>query len=165
MTTWTNSDGLEVRFGTAQAAVSDGGAPSQAGESNKMIFEVDLADLATGVTDFSEANGLTFGKGDIVVGATVDVLTAATSGGSAALNIGLEAKGTAGTDDPDGIDAAVALTAIDAKGERVVCDGALIGTALDDDYDLTMDYDTAAFTAGRIRLTIETMPTLNREDQ
>jgi hypothetical protein len=165
MSIWQNNDGLEVRFGTSQAEVSDGGAPSQSGPSNFHIWEVDLVDLAATVTEFSESNGLTLGKGSIIVGATIDVLVGATSGGAAALNVGIQAKTAAGTDDPDGIDAAVALTAIDTKGERVTCDGAIIGTALDDDYNLTLDYDTAVYTAGRIQITIETKPTLNREDQ
>jgi hypothetical protein len=57
--------------------------------------------------------------------ATLHVQEAFTSGGAATMSIGLyESDGT--VIDLDGIDVDIALAAINAKGERVLCDGALV---------------------------------------
>lgn len=64
-------------------------------------------------------------------------------------------------DDADGIDAAVALTAIDAIGEIVQCDGAVVngtiavGATANGDCYIAPSYNTAVFTAGKGLLTIE----------
>ena len=59
-----------------------------------------------------------------IVSARLEILTAFAGGTS--YNLGLEQAD--GTDiDVDGIDAAVALTAMDARGDVVVCNGALVG--------------------------------------
>jgi hypothetical protein len=86
--------------------------------------------------------------------ATLRVLTA--FAGGASYNIGLyQADST--VIDADGIDAAVALTAIDAVGETVLCDGALvagllgIGAAAGQ----VVVAATGTFTAGKAVLTIE----------
>ena len=63
-----------------------------------------------------------------IVSATLRVLTAI-DGTTPTLTIGLvEKDGT--TIDADGIDAAIAESAIDAVGETVLCDGALVGARL-----------------------------------
>lgn len=162
MATWINNDGIRVTFG--EAVRTEAAAPNQAGENLVVGFEVDLADLATGVTNFGVRDGIAIPKGAIIDSASITVLTAATSGGSAALNVGLTlSDGTGG--DADGIDAAVALTALNAAGKRVVCDGALINTALASTLYFAADYDTAAFTAGRVRVDVHYRPRLNREAQ
>ncbi len=89
-----------------------------------------------------------------IIAATLRVHTAFAGGTS--YNIGLkQADGT--VIDVDGIDAAVALTAIDAVGETVVCDGALvnntagIGTAA----GVVEIAATGTFTAGKATLEVE----------
>lgn len=93
--------------------------------------------------------------------ATLTVLTAFAGGTS--YNIGLyEEDGT--VIDADGIDAAVATAAIDAVGETVVCDGALVGS--------TVGIGTAAgsvrvaatgtYTAGKARLRLVVEELLDR---
>ena len=82
--------------------------------------------------------------------------TAFTSGGSATLGIG--AYNSAGSAiDADGIDATIALTAINATTKAVACDGALVGgavmTGAADAY-IKANYGTAAFTAGAAKLVI-----------
>ena len=90
--------------------------------------------------------------------------TAFTSGGSATLTMGLwndDGDGTYSVYDADGIDATIALTAIDAIGDHVLCDGAkvgsgsgvLAGTGSRDLYVSAL-YATAAFTAGEAELAI-----------
>lgn len=93
--------------------------------------------------------------------ATLRVHTAFAGGTS--YNIGLEEEdGT--TIDADGIDAAIALTAIDAVGETVLCDGALvantagIGTAAGQ----VVIAATGTFTAGKASLEIEYEDLLDR---
>lgn len=89
-----------------------------------------------------------------IVKATLRVITAFAGGTS--YNIGLnQPDGT--VIDADGIDAAVALTAIDAVGETVLCDGALvantagIGTAVGQ----VVIAATGTFTAGKASLEVE----------
>lgn len=96
-----------------------------------------------------------------ITSATLRVITAFAGGTS--YNIGLfEEDGT--VIDADGIDAAIALTAIDAIGETVDCDGALVGN--------TAGIGTAAgsvriaatgtFTAGKASLIVEYERLLDR---
>jgi hypothetical protein len=94
--------------------------------------------------------------GSLILSATLVMTTAATSGGAATLTIGTyNAAGTA--IDADGIDATVALTAIDAIGETVRCDGAHLTTAgyVAENAYIGLIYATAAYTAGAGKLYIE----------
>ena len=87
--------------------------------------------------------------------ATLRVTEAFTSGGTPTLDIGLtESDGTA--IDADGIDAAVALSAIDAVGETVLCDGALVGNTagIGSAAGQVVAAGSAAYTAGRAVLII-----------
>ncbi len=92
----------------------------------------------------------------MLVSATLITETAFTSLGSPTLDIGLQQED--GTDISEtGIDAAIAMTAIDAVGETVVCDGASIGTVLTYNSYVTIDIDTADYTAGRAKLIVQMM--------
>lgn len=96
-----------------------------------------------------------------ITSATLRVITAFAGGTS--YNIGLYEE-DATVIDADGIDAAIALTAIDAIGETVDCDGALVGN--------TAGIGTAAgsvriaatgtFTAGKATLQVEYERLLDR---
>lgn len=96
-----------------------------------------------------------------IIKATLRVLIAFAGGTS--YNIGVtQPDGTA--IDADGIDAAIALTAIDAVGETVLCNGALvnnldgIGTAAGQ-VDIVA---TGTFTAGKAVLSVEFEELLDR---
>jgi hypothetical protein len=95
--------------------------------------------------------------GAIIVNADLVITDAATSGGSATLTIGTyNAAGT--VVDADGIDAAIALTAIDADGDVVQCDGAQVSgvvTVGSAPVYIGALYGTAAFTAGSAVLIVE----------
>lgn len=103
--------------------------------------------------------------GAIIQSCTLRV-TEAFVGATATLDIGwyyINSSGALTALDADGIDAAIAVTAIDAIGDTIVCDGALAGaSALGDQlaetassYFVGASYNTAAFTAGEAELSIE----------
>ena len=86
--------------------------------------------------------------------ATLRIITAFASGTS--YNFGLQQEdGT--VIDADGIDAAVALTAIDAVGDVVLCDGALVGSlvGIGAAAGQLVVAATGTFTAGKAQLEIE----------
>lgn len=96
-----------------------------------------------------------------IVTATLRVHTAFTGGTS--YNIGLkEADGT--VIDVDGIDAAIALTAIDAIGDVVNCDGALVGllVGIGAAAGVVEVAATGTFTAGKATLEVEYEELLDR---
>ena len=89
---------------------------------NVMAYTIDTANLPVATLD--EA-ALTLPANSFIVSATLRVIDALT-GTTPTLTIGLvEKDGTA--IDADGIDVAIAATAVDAVGETVLCDGALVG--------------------------------------
>jgi hypothetical protein len=153
MAIWTNSDGLEVRFGLDRTTEQPSGRT--AGEEKTLVWTVadatTIADTDTAAVAGDEAF---IPSGAIIKDAYFVVDTAFTSGGSAALDIGL--KQAAGTNiDDDGIDAAIALTEIDADDDVIACDGALVGTRMANDSYIMMTYDTAAYTAGAGKLVVK----------
>mgnify|MGYP001825607377 CR=1 FL=1 len=162
--TWTNSDGLVVGFGTHSA---DNDVTAVKGGTRKTLeVEYDLANLAD---TFAAANkkpqDVVIPRGSILIRGTVQTLVAATSGGSATLDIGLWGVGltTEVVDDADGIVADISIAEMTSIGEVHICDGALIATAGQtavgatslSDVVVAPSYETAAFTAGRIKLTLE----------
>lgn len=154
---WTNADGLKVLLHGEQGQVQDKGTATG---PFRQTLVVDIPAFT--------AIGSTFGAGDIdaydavipagsvILGATLVMTTAATSGGAATLTIGTYTAAGAAID-ADGIDATVALTAIDADNDVVRCDGAQTTTAgyLTADAHIGLIYGTAAFTAGAGKLIIE----------
>ena len=157
--TWTNQDGLVVGFGTHSedndvVAVTGDGAV----KTYKLEFNgVDLVDTIA-VANLKPQSAL-IPRGASIQSATLTVVTAFTSAGSATLDLGL--FGTTVVDDADGIDVDIALTAIDAIGDVVICNGAVVGGVVavgataNEDCHLTASYETAVFTAGSAILTVE----------
>lgn len=159
MTAWTNSDGLKVKFGLDEAKkAKEGMIPSANGTDKTIEADIVGVDLtsSSAVLNGGGVPSVILPAGALIRRATLIPSVAFTSGGSATLNIGLNKVSDDTALDADGIDATIALTAIDAVGEQVACDGALVGgVALTADAYLVADYDTAAFTAGRAKLIIE----------
>ena len=156
MATWTNEDGLLVRY-----ALDDGAKVADDGLShaeNEMIrVRVTDGALLVDTDTAAEAGDRPFvPEGAIITDAYFRVDTAFTSGGASTLDIGTKlAAGT--TVDADGIDVDIALTAIDAVGDVIVCDGAQIGVRASADWYPTLSYETAAFTGGAGELIIKYM--------
>ena len=155
---YTNADGLYVLTFGGQGVVQDKGVTTV---SNRQQMVVNFADFTAIGTSFGasniDPNDPFIPAGSVIVGATLVMTTAATSGGAATLTIGTyDAAGAA--IDANGIDDAVALTAIDANGEVVRCDGAQAAGSLG---YVTVNayvgaiYATAAYTAGAAKLIIE----------
>ena len=156
---WTNKDGLVVWFGTELGATQVSGVTSATPKS--LVYKLEDA-TALGDTDTAaaEADAAFIPAGSIITKAYFYVTTVFTSGGAATLDLGLkQADGT--NISADGIDADIALTALDALGDTILCNGAYIA-----DGDLTAlrltanaypmaTYETAAFTAGAGTLIIE----------
>ncbi len=125
MSTHTNFDGLKVNYNLTLAETDPTGVSGWA--EKIMVVELDSSDLrgidtagnTTGRNAYIPANS-------VITDAFMVVETAFTSAGSTTLSIGLaEDDGT--VIDADGIDATIAKTAMDAVGDVVQCDGALVG--------------------------------------
>lgn len=160
MATWTNQDGLAVRFGNERAEVGAAEANGlkltghTAAEERTLVVTIDNAANIPN-TDTTAATGdLPFiPSGAIIKDAYLVVNTAFTSGGSATLDLGT--KLAAGTNvDDDGIDVAIAVAAL-TDNAVIACNGAQIGARATADWYPMATYDTAAFTAGAGKLVIK----------
>lgn len=159
--TWSNKDGLTVGFGTH---TEDNDVPAVCGGTKKVLtMEITLADLAD---TFAAANRkpqeVVIPRGSYITRAVVQTKVAATSGGAATLDIGTWGTGDS-VDDADGIVADITIAEMTSVGETHVCDGALIlasngvgvGATSNSDVVIAPSYETAAFTAGVVLLTVE----------
>jgi hypothetical protein len=153
---YTNADGLRVLTNDDQGAVKLQGVTAT---DPTQVLVMDITFTALGTTFGAsniDLNNPYIPAGSLIKRADLVMTTAATSGGSATLTIGTyNAAGTA--IDADGIDATVALTAIDAIGETVRCDGAhlTVGGYVAENAYIGAIYATAAYTAGVGKLYIE----------
>jgi hypothetical protein len=152
---YTNADGLQVLTnGAAGVAANNGTAVSP--KKSLVINIADATELGTSAATPDDQEAF-IPAGSYITAASLIVTTAFTSAGSATLTIGAyQQDGT--TVDADGIDATVALTALNATTKAVACDGALVGGAANvgaNDVYIKSIYATAAFTAGAAKLVIE----------
>lgn len=162
--TWTNSDGLQVPFGKHTADNSVPAVTAADGGVKVMVMEIVGTELVdTYAATNTNPAAPVIRRGSAILSAKLQVTEAFTSGGAATLDIGTWSKGLATevVDDADGIDVAIAITAIDAIGDVVVCDGALVngvvpvGATANGDCVLAPSYNTAAFTAGKALLIVQ----------
>ena len=153
---YTNADGLRVLTNADQGAVKTQGT-AVTGITQVLVVDLTLTSLGTTFTSTNiDLNNPFIPAGSLITRAGLVMTTAATSGGSATLTIGTyNAAGSAIV--AAGIDSAVALTAIDAIGETVRCDGTHTTTAgyIAENAYIGAIYGTAAFTAGVGKLYIE----------
>lgn len=153
---YTNTDGLRVLTNDDQGAVKTQGT-SPGAMHQTLVVDLTLTSVGTtfGASNIDVMNPV-IPAGSLILSATLVMTTAATSGGAATLSIGTyNAAGTAIV--AAGIDSAIALTAIDAIGETVRCDGTHLTTAgyVAENAYIGAIYATAAFTAGVGKLYIE----------
>lgn len=161
--TWTNNDGLVVKFATEEATLGKGGSyEDHLAQLRITELVVDataipaLASVASSIPDMH----ITIPSNHYIEKIEVIADVACTSGGSATLDFGLIRLDQSTELDYNGFVAALALTAIDTAGEFNSITkggtgaGALIGTQLSNAGILTVNYNTAAFTAGRLRLRV-----------
>lgn len=153
MGTWTNSDGLYIKYGVDAATQHKVGEYEDAGGLHVFEAQIDYSDLSAFGTTKILSDTAYFPSNAYIESAVLEVETAFTSGGSATLTLGLIRKDRSTAIDADGIDATVAVAALTA-GATIACDGALIGTRLSNVGLLTALVGTANFTAGKAYLRI-----------
>jgi hypothetical protein len=162
--TWTNKDGLVVGFGTH---TEDNNVPAVAGTGSLRTYTVELPD-ATALEATASITSASIPPQSVVIPhgsfirSAVFQVTTPFAGATANLDIGLWSNAaTPVLDDIDGIDAAIDVLVIDAIGDVVQCDGALVGGVVpvgktnDADNVVVFGYETAVFTAGAGILTLE----------
>ena len=163
---WTNKDGLQVRFGTERSGRTRNRTKVTASSDSVTFMEVPFtfnnmpgwdADANNdGTLDSFDRNNAYIPKGSIIQEAKIHVITPFTTSNSGALQIGTyQADGT--VIDADGIDVAIAVTALDAVGETVNCDGAQINAVMSATMDgyVRVYPSTGSFTAGAATLFIK----------
>ena len=162
--TWTNEDGLVVGFGTH---TEDNNVAALRGGTEKTLeMEINLADLPdTFAATNKDPQAVVIPRGSVFTEGYLTTLVAATSGGAGTLDIGTWGVGltTEVVDDADGLVADVTIAEMTSIGEVHVLDGALIATAgttaagaiSDSDVVIAPSYETSAFTAGKVRLTVK----------
>lgn len=174
MAGWLNSDGLYVKFGT-EAGVSGepGGEFGTCAAGEHVIeFVLDLTELTS--TEETIINDVVFMPNDaLITWAEYVVLATADSAGAATLDLGLVGRDRSTNVDADGILVAVPETRLDDALGLVVRfyetstvpasetgSGALIGTVtnVSGGAYFCANYDTAAFTAGKILVRVAYIP-------
>lgn len=153
--TWMNNDGMHLKTGTEEARLSTAGAFRNDGPYH--VVEVTIHDMTTLADTTAILDDVTFvPKGARIEKVELVTETACTSGGSAVLNVGLIRRDRSTAIDVDGLIAAAALSTFNSAGETLdlvvgaTGAGALIGTTLANNGYLCAEYDTAAFTAGKV---------------
>lgn len=155
---WYNSDGILVKYGTEEATPSTAGHYVTTGPQRMAEFDVTLTGLADAAAIADDY--IVLPEGALIEKIDVVVKTAATSGGSAVLDVGIIDLDRSSNGDDDALIAALALTSIDAIGDVVeliqggTSHGASVGTVLTGPVLVTASYDTAAFTAGVVSIRI-----------
>jgi hypothetical protein len=156
-TVWSNSDGLAVGFGTRTVTTSGSSRAAQNGPTEKLNFVFRGEDLADAVSTTSDAilYAPVIPNGAVILSATLKVTETFVTASSGVLDIGLYTDAGATVDD-DGIDAAVAATAL-TVGAEIACDGADVNTvvATTGGVKVAASYDTDDFTAGEAILEVE----------
>jgi hypothetical protein len=160
MGTWLNSDGLYQKFGVDEATATKAGEVPTAGSERWIEVDITLTDLNTS-TDVILSDTVTVPKNARIEEIQVVPTTAATSGGSATLDVGVVRTDRSTALDSDGFVAAAALSTFNAVGERLTlvagstAAGALIGTSLANAGLLVAKAGTAVFTAGVVKIRVK----------
>lgn len=159
--TWYNTDGLYLKYGTTKAVPNIGGDFRMPGELR--VMEIKIPDLTTLTSTAAIIDDTLFVPTNCIIEQVETVSdTAATSGGSATLNIGLMKLDRTTTISDTALVNAMALTSIDGTGEKTTLvlgstgAGSKIGTNIGTDVGyITAKYGTAAFTAGAVTVRIK----------
>lgn len=160
---WVNNDGQLVLFGTDKTRPARVGAFSQL-DGGRSCVEVTLS--LTALPTVASGNEqilsdtVTIPNGALIEEIEIINTKAATSGGSAVLDLGLVDQDRSTEIDFDGLLADVALATFNTIGEKTVIRvgstgaGALVGTKITNTGLLTASADTADFTAGVLKIRV-----------
>jgi hypothetical protein len=153
--TWQNSDGLFLKFGTANAGPSTVGEYCYDGPLHMIEQTLTLTTVGSAGAVASGADQVSFPANAKIEKIDIVTKTAATSGGAATLDLGLISRDRSTEIDFNGFVAAIPKTSIDTAGETTTVQvggtyaGALVGTTVGTSPGyLSANYGTAAFTAG-----------------
>lgn len=158
---WNNNDGLFLKFGTEKSTSVKAGEYRFDGPLHMIELDLDLTTVASSAAVASGADQVAIPK-NAIVEKIETVARVAAVGVNATLNLGLIRRDRSTEIDFDGLLAAIPTTSMDAVGETVTHSkgstyaGALVGTTVGATYPayLSVDYDTAAFTDGRVLVRI-----------
>jgi hypothetical protein len=171
MGNWLNSDGLYIKYGT-----DEGVSTADAGEygtvaSGEHVIEINLDLTALTSTEETILNDTVFVPKDALITWVEYVVLETADGANATMDIGLVGRNRAADIDADGLLVAVPETRLDdAAGLTIrfwetstspaseTGSGALIGTAPTVSGYICGNYDTAAFTAGRVLIRVAYLP-------
>ena len=173
-TVWTNNDGLRVGFGIHSEDNDVAAAVASANGIVTVTAEYDLLGLSdTFAATNVKPQDHRIPRGSVVKSCMIHTLVTPTSGGAATLDLGLWGTdiATPVVDDADGLVADATIAELDIIGSAILCDGAYIvdsataastqyavGAVAEADCVLAPSYETAAFTAGKIRVVLEYLP-------
>ncbi len=157
---WANADGLDVYFGKRYTENNIAASDKPANGLKTIEVYVRGEDIAASVADAAtlaaDPRSAVIPAGSVIKSATF-IVSETFAGSSSTLDIGLTSLAGV-VADMNGIDAAVALSALDA-GDLVKCDGALVFPTASAPtaaaYQVVFGYGTAAMTAGSGRLVLE----------
>lgn len=153
---WTNNDGLRIKFGAEKTVPALGGESSTDGMNRTVTLNVDWDDLAAFGTEKVISEGVFIPSGAVLLSSEFHVSTAF-AGTDATLTLGLVDEDRVTEYDADGIDVAVAQTALTA-GATIVNDGAAVGKVIANSGTpvmITATVGTADFTAGKGQLVVK----------
>lgn len=159
---WQNADGLGVSLGTNEATQRQGGEYRTSGPLR--FTEIVLPDLTVLTSTAGGTildNLIVLPKNARIEEVEVEVYTAATSGGSATIDIGLVRLDRSTELDFNGLVAAATVASVNTAGKRLnlingsTSAGALIGTTTANPSMFVANYTTAAFTAGALRVRVK----------
>lgn len=170
--TWTNSDGLVVGFGTHTEDNNVQGVYKGANGEVTVVQEIILADLPdTFAATNVNPQDVRIPRGSVIKSAFLQTVVAPT--GTGTLDIGTWGVGLATevVDDADGIVADATTAEMGVAGEGILLDGpmiadaataastiATVGATSNSDVVIAASYETAAFTAGKVKLHLTYIP-------
>jgi hypothetical protein len=172
--TWTNSDGLVVGYGTHSEDNNVSAVHAGANGVRTITAEYTLVDLSdTFAATNVNPQDARIPRGSVIQSAYIHTLVTPTTGSTSTLDIGLWGVGLATevVDVADGIIADASITEMDIIGSVIQCDGAYIadsataastqyavGAVSESDCVLAPSYETAVFTAGKVRVVVNFIP-------
>lgn len=168
--TWLNNDGLYIKFGNKRgdAGIAGSFAAPANGAQTVVEFDITLSSLTSSAAVIDD-NVVLPQNARIEKVELLPIEAADSASDTAALNIGLIRTDRSTSYDDDGLVDAAAQTEIDTVVEvatYTVGDagsaGALVGTVLAHNGLVTADYDTEAFTQGKVKVKIYFTVAANR---
>jgi hypothetical protein len=154
---YLNSDGLYVKVGTEKATPTLAGEYCFFGPLHCIEVKINLATLVTGSAIINDVTQFPVGAFIEEIEVVAEVLGV---GATATLNLGLIRTDRTTAYNAAGFLTALPLTSFDAAGEKTVVRvgstgaGAFLGTSLANTGLLVADWDTAAMTAGTVKIRI-----------